>query len=393
MKKIFRKDLRIMYTVETSKHFVKRYDEKSGAPFYVLATHVAPQQQAYYFVNPSMSDDCRYLWFWCTFPPAKYYTLAVIDFLTDEIHHFPETEFVDATPLTDVETGEVYFATLDAIYKRSPNPELPLELVCELPSNILENHAKMIKTATHLTMSPDKKEMFIDAMTTKGWIAGSLTLATGEFKVWCRPDYYRNHGQFNPVYPGLALMAEEFDTDENGNYRSIRTDENGVFMRLWTVKDTGEEKVWPPLNLERATHEWWSADGTKIYYCKYNNEEGNNGLCAIDIFTGEHKLVAPVRGWHGHSSKDDTIFVFDENDGFFRGCASRVGLYNVKTGKMVYIVSDQPAVATREKPAKYHLDPHPRLNGSEKYITFSTSVYGKIDFAVAKTSDIIALTE
>jgi len=381
-----------MYTVETSKHFVKRCDAQTGAVYYVLATHISPQQQAFYFVNPSMSDDCRYLWFWCTFPPARYYTLAVIDFMTDELHHFPETEFADASPLVDTITGECYYATFEAIYKRSPNPKLPLEKVCDLPAVLFEDYRKLEGIATHLTFSPNKKELFLDARTNKGWIAGALDITDGSFKVYCRPEYSRNHGQFNPVYPDLALMAEEFDYDENGNYRSIRTDENGVFMRLWTVTADGNQKCWPPLNLERATHEWWSADGTKIYYCKYNLTESNNGICAIDYFTGEHKLVAPVKAWHGFSSKDDTLFVFDENNGFYRGCASKVGLYNAKTGKMVYINSDNPAVATREHPAKYHLDPHPRFNGSEKYITFSTSVYGKIDFAIAKTEDILPLT-
>ena len=378
-----------MYTVETSKHFVKRIDPKSGAPFYVLATHVAPVQQGFYFVNPSMSKDGRYLWFWCIFPPATYRTMAVIDFLTDEIYYFPETEFEDATPMVDEETGEVYYATKAAIYKRMPNPALPLERVCKLPDILFENGAKMMYPACHLTRSTDKKDLFIDSITTKGYITGALTMSTGEFKVWSRPDYYRNHGQFNPVYPGLALTAEDFDDDGN----IIRTDENGVFMRLWTVTDKGEEKVWAPMNLEKATHEWWSADGTRIYYCKYNDTEGNNGICTINIFTGEHKLVAPVRGWHGFSSRDDKWICFDENDGFFRGCASRVGLYNTETGKKVYIVSDQPAVASREEPSVYHLDPHPRFNCEDKYIVFTTSVYGKIDLAVAKTDDIIALTE
>ena len=375
-----------MYTPETSKHFSKHIDPECGVPFYVLDTHVAPQQQAFYFVNPCMSNDGRYLWFMCSFPPALYYTLGVIDFETDEIHHFPETEFVAESPLVDVETGDVYYSDTAAIFKRTPDPAIPPVRLCDMPAVAYENDAKVLRSATHLTMSPDKTKIFLDITTSKGWIAGAMTLATGEFEVWTRPEFCRNHAQFNPVYPDLALMAEDF----NGSFR-IRTDENGVFMRLWTVNAKGEEKVWPPLGLQKATHEWWSADGTKIYYCRYNDIESNNGICAIDIFTGDHQLVAPVAAWHGFSSADDKLFVFDENDGFYRGCASKVGIYNAQTGKKAYIVNNPP-LAPREKPAKYHLDPHPRLNGSEKYITFSTAINGRDDLAVAKTEDIVKLT-
>jgi hypothetical protein len=375
-----------MYTIETSKHFSKHIDPEYGVPFYVLDTHVAPQQQAFYFVNPCMSNDGHYLWFWCIFPPAMYYTLAVIDFEKDEIYHFPETEFVAESPLVDVETGDVYYSDTVAIYKRTPDPSKPTVKLCDLPEVAREDNARILRSATHLTLSPDKTKMFLDMTTTKGWIAGAITLDTGEFEVYCRPEFCRDHGQFNPVYPDLALMAED-----GFGKTWIRTDENGVFMRLWTVTSDGTEKVWPPLNLERATHEWWSADGTKIYYCKYNLIESNNGICSIDIFTGEHKLVAPVAAWHGFSSADDKLFVFDENDGFYRGCASKVGIYNAETGKKAYIVNNPP-LAPKEKPAKYHLDPHPRLNGAEKYITFSTAINGRDDLAVAKTEDIVKLT-
>lgn len=381
-----------MYTVETSKHFVKKIDEKSGAPYYVLNTRVASQQWGFYFVCASMSDDLRYLWFDCAFPPAQYTTRAVIDFLTDEIHYFPETDTVGCgRPLLDTATGELYFPHPDGIFKRSPNPNLPLEKVCDLPPLYFENHQKIQTVANHMTFSPDKKKLFLDAATNKGWFNGALDLTDGSFKLYSRPQFRRNHGQFNPVYPGIALTAEEFHTVD-GVYRSIRTDENGVFMRLWTVTEDGSEKCWAPLNLERATHEWWSTDGTKIYYCKYN-EEGNNGICAIDYFTGEHKLVAPVRAWHGFSSKDDQLFVFDENDGFYRGCASKVGLYNVQTGKSVYFNSDNSPMAPKEKPLKYHLDPHPRFNGpKDEYIVFTTVEAGKPQLAVANTEDIVKMT-
>jgi hypothetical protein len=69
---------------------------KSGVTSYVLKHRVAPVQQGFYFVNDSMSADGRYLWFYCAFPPALRRTLAVIDFVDQEVRHFPETNAAGA---------------------------------------------------------------------------------------------------------------------------------------------------------------------------------------------------------------------------------------------------------------------------------------------------------
>jgi len=385
-----------VYTPASSRHFEKRTDP-SGAVYYVLKTHVAPQQQGFYFVNPSMSDDGRYLWFFVSFPPAQYFTLAVVDFETDEVHHFPETAYASATPIVDSE-GNCWYADLVNLYRRSPDPEKHPEIVHPLPKELNENGAAMLRApACHLTFSPGKKQILFDAINTKGYIVGAMNLETGKFHEWCRPEFYRNHGQFNPVYPGIALTAEDFGASWDQPFAGIRTDENGVFLRLWLVREDGTQKVIPPLNGMRATHEWWSADGKKVYYCRYVMEEGrgsvNNGVCAYNIFTKEHTLVAPVPAWHAFTSADDSLFVYDENSGFYRGCASRVGLYNAKTGKQAYIETQNPAINPPENPSKYHLDPHPRFNAQDKFIVFTSAAEGKPEVAVAFTEAIRALTE
>ena len=379
-----------MYTIKTSKHFEKRIDEKSGAEYYVLKTHVATQQQGFYFVSPSMDKDAKYLWFYCSFPPEPHLSLGVVDFETDEVRYFPDSIF-RGLPSVEEETGYIFYSDKRYLYRRSPFAEDRPEVICDLEAAFAKHGLKIYCPYTHITFSPDKTEAFLDSQTDKGSITGVLDLKTGEYTIWSRPDFLRNHGQFNPVYKDIALTAEEFQKDENGNFKSIRTDENGVFMRLWTTTRNGEEKVWPPLNLEKATHEWWSHDGTKIYYCRYLHQ--NDGICGVDIFTGEHKLYAPVNAWHGFSSKDDTLFVFDENDWFYRGCPSRVGLYNTKTQKKVYYNSQNPALNPPDKPNNYHLDPHPRFNANDKYIVFTTVVDHHTELAVAITEDIVALTE
>lgn len=380
-----------MKTVETSRHFQRRQDPQTGAVYYTLETHVASQQQSFYFVNPSMTDDCRYLWFYCSFPPAMYRTLGCVDLERDEVHHFPETEFIGG-PLVDLSSGDVLFGGHQGFFRRSPRPAEALQKICDVPE-ALRTHGAPSSLGTHLTYSPDKKEIFVDARSGDRFIAGSLSLETGAFEQWQAWDYCRNHAQFNPVDKDLVLMAEDhFIGQADGVFHPIRYNDKGEFMRLWTVKRTGEDTMYPPLDGQRATHEWWSADGRKIYYCKYTMEGGNNAVASLDLSTGVHEVVAPVRAWHAFTSKDESYLVFDENDVFYRGTPSKVGLHNVNTGKTIYIVSDNPALAPRNRPSSYHLDPHPQLVGDERYVAFTTSILGRTDVALAPVSPLLEMT-
>lgn len=380
-----------MTSIETSRHFERHQDPQTGALYFTLTTHVASQQQSFYFVNPSMTDDCRYLWFYCSFPPAMYRTLGLVDFDADEVHHFPETEFIGG-PLVDLHSGDVLFAGHQGFFRRSPRPAEPLEEICAVP-DALRKYGAPSSLGTHLTFSPDRQEIFIDARSGDRFIAGSLALDTGAFTPWREWDYCRNHAQFNPVNRDLVLMAEDhFLGKADGAFHPIRYNEKGEFMRLWTVQRDGGETMYPPLDGQRATHEWWSADGRKIYYCKYTMEAGNNGVSRIDLDTGAHEVVAPVRAWHAFSSRDESYLVFDENEVFYRGTPSKVGLYNVSTGKSIYIVSNNPALAPRSQPSSYHLDPHPQLVGDERYVAFTTSVLGRADVALAPVAPLLAAT-
>ena len=86
-----------MFDLAKSKLFSPWADPATGVTVYLLTHKVAPVQEAFYFVNNSMTADGRYLWFYCAFPPSgsQLYgrTLGVVDFEHQEVHHFPETQF------------------------------------------------------------------------------------------------------------------------------------------------------------------------------------------------------------------------------------------------------------------------------------------------------------
>ncbi len=388
-----------MSTPETSRHFEKFTDPKTGIVSWVLKTQVTLQQQGFYFVNRAMDEMGRYLWFYCTNPPAMYMTLGVVDFEDDEVRWFPETEFSGECPLVDVDTGCAIYGGAQGIFRRSPKKDVPLEKLFDLPPEI-KKYGPPSRLATHLTYSPDKSRLFMDVRSGDHFILGSLSLEDGSFQVWREYDYCRNHAQFNPTIPDLALCAEDFWTDQTTNtFHVIRHNDKGQFMRLWTLRPDGSETLYPPLNGERATHEWWSRDGQVLYYCKYNPENaipgasGNNGIAGIRLSTGEHKLYAPVPAWHGYSSLRDEFFVYDENDIFYRGCPSRVGFYNYVTGKQVFIVSQNPAIAPREKPSVYHLDPHPQLVKNDEYVSYTIAQKGYTQVALCPVDQLLAATK
>jgi hypothetical protein len=104
--------------------------------------------------------------------------------------------------------------------------------------------------------------------------------------------------------------------------------------------------------------------------------------------------------WHAFCSEDEELFVFDStlpSKGLpvWRGCASTVQFFNKRTGKHFRFLTCNPALDdwSPENQCKYHIDPHPRFVLQDKYITFTTTVKGKVDLAVADVSDLIEATK
>ena len=110
--------------VKNSKHFQAWTDPVSGVVSYVLNSDRVPHTQSFYFTNRSITNDGRYLWMYCAFPPAgdaNYgRSLAVVDLEEDTFTHYPETEFLDASPLIDLDDGTAYWCNKKGVYKRGP---------------------------------------------------------------------------------------------------------------------------------------------------------------------------------------------------------------------------------------------------------------------------------
>ena len=361
--------------------FTAHVDPDSGVTSYILSKKVAPVQEAFYFVNDSMSRDGRYLWFYCAFPPSgsasQGRTLGVLDFESGEVRHFPETQFLNASPYVDVENGWVYWGSGPSLWRRGPQPGDTPELVGTIPAELIGNR-RVDRFATHLTRSADGKEFFVDAGFGLQVVFGSMAVDSGEFEFWHRFDRNHNHAQFSPTDPDLILFSQENHPDPITGLRFRIED------RMWLMR-RGEAPR-PVFDTPTVvTHEWWDADGEHVWCIK-----GGQGTWRVNLKTQEvEDLAWPQGAWHSHNHSSKYI-IGDSNTRFYRGCPSKVQFLNRETGQDVHI-ADNPEMPGLVG-ATYHIDPHPRFVGDDRYGVFTTTVRGEVDLAIVPVADLIERT-
>lgn len=391
-----------MYNPFNSKLFTTHIDPVSGVRIAVLSAHVAPIQQGFYFVNSGFSDDKRFYWFQCAFPPMVGHMAAVIDFLTDEIRFYPET--LGATNgIVEGRTGNLYWTNTYGLHMRTPYPGDKPVRIARLPEECRKAAPKAV--GTHITFTPDHKELLVDIMMPFGTIIGTFEIATGEFREWYRTDGLNyNHAQMNPVDPDVCMCAHEHSFDTTKGVFVKPPLENGIYPRLNIITRDGKRKMIPPMG-NYATHEWWAPDGKSIFYLNSGYWEGDTytGIIAQDFLDGsEPQIVCRVVPGgstvaHGSCTKDQKYFVFDgfEPDKWWRGAVTRLFFCNKETGKQIMFLTKNPVVEgwTKEDACPYHIDPHPRFVLDDTLITFTTTICGRVDVAMVSVEELIEATK
>ena len=199
--------------MDIAKHpyFTEWIDPESGIRSYVLTKKLAPLQQSFYFTNSSFSADERYLWFYAAFPPSPINTrvLGVVGMDPDApfIQLFPETAFLDASPLVTPEGDGVYFFQGRGVWLFRLGQGV--EKVCEIDPKYIAGRY-LFRGATHLTLSADGKKLLIDGQVGNQWFVATGDLNTGKVEVINEFPRMYNHAQFSPVDPKLFSMAQDW---------------------------------------------------------------------------------------------------------------------------------------------------------------------------------------
>lgn len=378
-------------SLENSKLFTRWKNPSNGIESLILTERVAPVQQSFYYTNRSITNDGRFVWFRCGFPPERgmhaVQVLGVADLEQDKVRVFHETQFSSGAPAVDPMTGEVYWGSNLDIWKRGPQPNDKPVKVNSFPRELAKG--RLDRLATHLTFSPDRKSLGIDARfiyTDANWRQqfhiGDMPLDGSPFRLWQRIDgMCHDHALFSPTDNDVQMFAHEYWQDHIHD----KFDHDLPYHRLWMIRRG--EKAEPILRkpVSHSGHEWWDSDGKHIWYVHYGV-----AVKKVDLATREEKVMWPGALSHAYSDRTGKYLVADlMADPVVSDC--HVAFRNLETGREVEIVNRPPLA--RDVTQCVHLHPHPQFCLNDEYICYTTTVHDRVDVAFVRVDQLIGKTQ
>lgn len=376
---------RSLKTPETSCLFTRWINPVSGVESLILTERLAPAQQSFYFTHPSFTEDGRFLWLTCGYPPKggrhSQHVLGVVDFLHDEMRVFPETQFPSSDPMVDEKTGEVYWGNHLDIYKRGPLPGDEAVLVNSFPQELAVGRLERI--ATHVTFSADRQALNIDARFVlpdgrRVIYIGELPLDGSPFRLWQRIEgMFLDHGLFSPAEPDVQLLAYEYWQDHA--QEPFRPEQ--PYHRMWRIRRGEEARPILKHPVSHSGHEWWDPDGSHVWYVHYGV-----GIKKVEVETGLEKMKWAGAFSHADVDQTERFLVADKMD-HPRNPDCHVVLRDLLSGREVEIVNRPPLDPGLTQCV--HLHPHPQFCLQDRYICHTTTVHDRVDVALVPVNQFM----
>jgi len=372
--------------MDLSRHpyFTEWIDPVSGVKSYVLTKKLAPLQQSFYFTNSSLSADEKYLWFKAAYPPSPITTriMGVVSLDPDNpfMQVFPETAFLDESPLVTPEGDGVYYCQGHDVwlFRLGSEPKK----VCSFDEEYIAGRY-LFRSATHLTLSADGKKLLIDGQVGNVWFIGTGDPETGKIEIINEFPRMYNHAQFSPVDPKLFSMAQDWWYDPI-------TGRNSFFdQRIWLM-DTDKTICYPIAPREwyghgkdspKPCHEWWSKDG-KLCWTDYDK-----GVFQYDVKTEEVEHIWKRSLCHSHCDSTRRLWCADQSPYTWKDIPCQVLFYDAKTGKETAIASGLPLPPWPRN--AYHIDPHPQFSPLDRYVVYTTTVTVGVTVALCPVSELV----
>jgi len=371
-----------MFDLSKHPYFTKYTDPKSGVESYILTKKVAEVQQSFYFAQPSVTKDGKYLWIMCSYPPARYRTLAVVSLDPDNpfIRHFPHAAPTNLPCITPEGDG-VYFASVNSVCK--VDLEGNISTLITVGGDILKNR-QMRRLFSHASVSCDGERIVLDMQISDKIYLATGNLKTGEINLITKFGRMYNHAMFSPNDPDLILIDQDCWRDyHTGEYFPIDN-------RMWLINTdaTRFEPIVPNMFYGRdgteMAHDYWSADGYVCWSDYYN------GAYECNIETREMNLVWKRPVCHSHFSSKRDMIVADQTPYFWKEKPCQLLFYDRATDKEIEIFSSMPTPKVER--GWYHLDPHPQFCADDSIVVSTTTVRdGEADVAITPVKAALEL--
>ncbi len=196
-------------------------------------------------------------------------------------------------------------------------------------------------------------------------------LKTGEKNTTGYQYAWLNHLQFSPADPALLLYCHEGTWHEVDRVWTIRTD--GSAQRLMHRRT---------MDLEIAGHEFWSHDGSMIWFDLQTPRSEQFWIAGVNIATGRETRYHLERDWwsvHYNVSWDGKLFAGDGGD------PTQVAY--AKDGMWINLFTPQPdGTVAREKlvnmakhnyvTGKHGVEPNLSITPDNKWVIFTGNMFG-----------------
>ena len=366
---------------ETSALFTLWKDPESGIESYLLTQRIAPVQQA--LAASPFSNDGRFLWFSCAFPPGgsahQGRTLGLVDFAEQQIHHFPETQFSADSPGVNGQTGEAWWCSGAGIFGRAPRADAKPDPINHLPERLYRG-IQPTRLATQLILSADGRFLSFDAQVGMQWHIGAAPIDGSDVQVWQSFSRPHSHAQFSPSDPDLMLITQDQWIDPVTLEPAPAPEQ-----RLWLLRrGQPAEPLTPGPDPAPRRHAWWQADGSHIWFT-----DCHAGAQRVNLRTRKVESIWIAGTGHSHCDAAGQYIVGDIGaDRWQYGC--RIAFHNTRTGKTVPIATNLPLPSI--DPAAYAIAPRPHFCMNDRYICYTTTALGNVDVAVVPVERLVAAT-
>lgn len=193
----------------------------------------------------------------------------------------------------------------------------------------------------------------------------TLDVKTGQVNPFYRSNDWLNHVQFSPSDPNLLMFCHE------GPWHKVD--------RIWTIRTdgTGLRKMHTrTMEMEIAGHEFWSPDGTIIWYDLQTPRGEEFWLAGVVVVTGEklrYKLDRDRWSVHYNVSWDGKLFAGD-------GGSARM-VARASDGQWIYLFRLGKGVLEWERLVDmrkhdYKLEPNVTFTPDGRWIVFRANLHG-----------------